>query len=372
VVAIVAIPLLCSLKVSVGILWTVSLGWVTLRRHGFAPRTVIIGLGCLAAILFAFATFAPAPNDYQRASSSLIVPFYYLRVYPELGSLASLLFPACLLLLRLRKSGSAAAFISGRSDLMTEAILIVAVVGAMPAMLGIPQDSSVWYFLNVCQWYAIGLIPASITQDDVRSLFAGARRASLFDPLMAVLGFVVIAQLLRAMTPTFFPAISEVVRSADHETGGALLHGRSVSRYMMDTLKAERALYGADFRDALTKSYGTRLIDTVRNTPGSDRPDFAVFIPPSNTRFWELHAICRDRHNVQVALTGRISLLGGPPASYNCPRDAYATPYGPDFNSKDISDQELCVHAKERGIGRVLILNDATDSTRNRVLSCTG
>ena len=123
-----------------GILWTVSLGWVTIRRYGFAPRTVAIGLGCLAAILFAFAMFAPGPNDYQRASSALIVPFYYLRVDPELGSLASLLFPTCLLLLRLRRSGSAAAFISRRSDLMTEAILVVAIVGAMPALLGIPQE----------------------------------------------------------------------------------------------------------------------------------------------------------------------------------------------------------------------------------------
>ena len=183
---------------------------------------------------------------------------------------------------------------------------------------------------------------------------------------MAVLAFVAVAQLVRAMTPTFFPAISEMVRSADHETGGTLLHGRSVSRYMVDTLKAEQTLYGADFSQALTKSYGARLFDTVRNTPGSERPSFAVFVPPSNTKFWEFHAICRDRHNVQVALTGRISLLGGPPASYNCPRDAYTTPYGLDFSSRDATDQELCGHARERHIGYVLILNDAVDRTRNR------
>ncbi|SHL53412.1 hypothetical protein SAMN05444159_6129 [Bradyrhizobium lablabi] len=369
--AIIAIPLLCSLKVSVGILWTVSLGWVTLRRHGFAPRTIVIGLGCLAAILFAFTLFAPGPNDYQRASSALVVPFYYLRVDPELGSLASLLFPACLLLLRLHKSGSTAAFIRGRSELMTEAILIVAIVGAMPAMLGIPQDSSVWYFLNVCQWYAIGILPAAVTQDDIRSLLAGARRSPLFQPAMAVLAFVVAAQLVRAVTPTFFPAIGEMVRSADGETGGALLHGRSVSRYMLDTLKTERRLYGADFRDALAKSYGARLIDAVRSTPGSERPDFAVFVPPSNTKFWEFQTTCRDRHNVQVALTGRISLLGGPPASYHCARDAYTTPYGSDFDATDISDQELCAHARERGIGHVLILNDVANGIKNRMLACT-
>ncbi|MCX7309104.1 MAG: hypothetical protein NTZ72_14620 [Afipia sp.] len=368
-VAIAAIPILLSFKISAGLLWTVGFGWIVLRRFAISKETAIVGAVTLAVLLASVSIFAPGPNDYNRMSNSAIVPFYYLRFDPTLGSLTSLIGPLCLAFFCVAKMPFRQ-LVRSRSDLMLEAILLVTIVGAIPAMIGVPQDSSVWYFLNVGQWYAFAILAARISVADLSQFTLSPRRDRLFVPVATVVVFAVGCQMARSITPAFFDTYRGVIRAADKQVDGQLLKGRSVTQYFADTLKKERVLFGADFKAAMSAAVGPQLISMVRDHIDTRSPDNAVFIPPQNLAYWDFQAICRDKHNIQTALTGQPSLLGGPPASYNCPKDAYTTPYGNDFAARDITDADLCAHARTRKIKTVYVLNDVRAATSNKLLRC--
>ncbi len=98
---ILAIPFLMALKVSVGILWGVSVGWVALRRYGISVTTVMAGLGSLAALAVGLVMFSPGTGDYIHNTSSRFELFYYFRLFPEVRSFSSLLIPLCFVLIRI-------------------------------------------------------------------------------------------------------------------------------------------------------------------------------------------------------------------------------------------------------------------------------
>lgn len=370
-IAIAAIPVLLSFKISAGILWTTGFGWIVLRRFGIAKETVVIGIATVAVLLIAFSVLAPGPNDYRRASSSAIIPFYYIRVDPTVWSMTSLIGPVCIAFYAAFQDGFKKN-LQSRSDLMVEATLLVTIVGAIPALVGVPQDSSVWYFLNIGQWYSFAILASRISTAEFSKFIGSIRRQRLFIPAAIILLFVIGGQIVRSFTPVFFDTFREVIRTADKQVDGQLLKGRSISRYFADSLRTHRALFGADFEAAMAAGTGPRLISLVNSQIGAKSLDGAVFVPPRNQSYWDFQSICRDKHNIQTALTGQPSLLGGPPASYNCPKDAYTTPYGDNFFSREIADAELCAHARERKIGRVYVLNDVRVAENNKMLVCDG
>jgi hypothetical protein len=243
-------------------------------------------------------------------------------------------------------------------------------IGAVPALIGVPQDSSVWYFLNIGQWYAFAVLAAQISAIDLTEFTKEIRQDRLFIPIAIIVVFVAAGQLVRSFTPAFLDTYRDVIRTADKQVDGQLLKGRSVSRYFSDTMKRDHFLFGTDFNAAMATAVGARLISMVRDHVDTRSPDNAVFIPSRNTAYWDFQATCRDKHNIQTALTGQPSLLGGPPASYNCPRDAYSTPYGDEFAAKEITDAALCAHARKRKIRTVYILNDVRSADSNKLLKC--
>jgi hypothetical protein len=166
--------------------------------------------------------------------------------------------------------------------------------------------------------------------------------------------------------------MQSTVVAADKVVDGKLLAGRTSTRYFIQTLRSQGTLWGADFREALASSVGAQVRQAVHDMAGSPARDLAVFTPPTNTDFWTLHSVCLEKHNVQVALTGQPSLFGGIPASYECARDAYVSAYGDGYQSRDgLTDAQLCAHAAERSIGRVLILAESRSGGQNRILDCT-
>jgi hypothetical protein len=222
----------------------------------------------------------------------------------------------------------------------------------------------VYYFLNVGQWIAMGLLTARLSPDlPWRAI--GAVRAG---PALAI--FVAFAALQLAINPAIYPAMSDLAIVADQKVDGKLLDGRSTTKYFLDTLRREHVLWGSDFRAALAASAGSGIIQAVRAAAPAPQLDLAVFIPPSNADYWSLHKACNDKHNVQVALTGQPSLLGGPPLSSGCPIDAHTAVYGASIMSRVVTDADLCAHALDRGLERVLVLEESRPSPRNRVLDC--
>jgi hypothetical protein len=365
-IAIAIVPLLALLKISVGFLWTAALVWLAIRRLGFSWRGVVIGGAALASLAMISSVAAPGRANFPGVSSALIIPFYYFRYFPYLSSFSSLLAPAVLLLSQTKRFGGEglhAAFVH-RSDVMLEVTIVVTLLGLAPPLLGIPQDSSVYYFLNVGQWFAMGVLTARLSPNLLWSAI-GAVRAG---PAFAL--FVVFAALQWALYPAVYQTMSDLAIAADRKVDGKLLDGRSTTTYFLDTLRREHVLWGSDFRAALAASAGAGIIQAVRAAAPAPQRDLAIFIPPSNADYWNLHKTCNDKHNVQVALTGQPSLLGGPPSSSGCPIDAHTAVYGASFMSRVVTDADLCAHARDRGMRRVFVLEESRPSPQNRILDC--
>jgi hypothetical protein len=173
-----------------------------------------------------------------------------------------------------------------------------------------------------------------------------------------------------SVKPQFYRKAGDILRAADKSNDGMLLHDRIALQYFRETWLSQHRLFGADFREALKRSPGAKVISAVESANDIPRQNFAVFIPPTDQTFWDFQATCRDKHNIQVSLTGQPSLLGGVPLSYGCARDAYQANYGSHFDAHDIGDADLCTHARERHILDVFILTDLSHPEANRTLHC--
>ena len=359
--AVLVIPLLLVLKVSVGSLWTGALGYTVLRRYGFSNRVMLTCFAAGAIFLVVVHILSPSPKDYKALSGSLIVPFFFFRLFGPV-SLSSFAIPLVLLLSKTRLYGGEGlrATFSAKSDLMFEVTMVVMVLGAIPPTIGLPQDSAVWYFLNVSQWIAMALL---ITRFAPASFPWQARDVIL----RAVPIIVVSAGLALLLLPGVYKQASSVLLDANSKSGGRLLHGRTPSRYFYQTLVNEHVLWGSEFRDTVTATAGAQLIQIVRHAiPRPDR-NTAIFIPPQNKAFWSRSPTCMEKFNSQVSLTGQPSLLGEPP---ECDTDAYTSDYGARFQSRSTSDRELCEHAKQRNIQRVLVVAESRPSERNQIIDC--
>ncbi|MGY4334559.1 hypothetical protein ACVWWG_008976 [Bradyrhizobium sp. LB7.2] len=247
---------------------------------------------------------------------------------------------------------------------MFEATIVVALLASLPPMLGIPQDSAVFYFFNVSQWIAIALLAARVAPQTLPWPAHTVAARSL--PVMLA---AVCALVLSLFGDVYRQAMSVVI-AADQKSGGALLNGTKASQYFVGAIKGEHAVWDSAFRKVVTANAGNQLIHIVRHALKKPDKDVAVFIPPENAAFWSLSGECHEKHNLQVALTGQPSLFGAPPASYGCDPDVYTTLFGRENNSRSISDEDLCKHARQRDIKRVIIVAESKPSERNRVLDC--
>ncbi len=365
-IAVAAIPPLFFLKISVGALWTAALGWVVLRRFGFGMRGMLAGFAAGVVFLCMMWTLSPSTQDYRTVSNHLIVPFFFFRLFPAAG-LACFIIPFMLLFSKTRIYGGEGlrrVFLN-KSDLMFEAAMIVMIFGSIPPLLGIPQDSALWYFLNVAQWAAMPLLVARFAPEG----------AGLSQKILLARSFpLVVGASLGALTliTGVYKQVTAVVIAADERGEGKLLHGGGALQYFRGAMAQEHVLWGGAFRNILAAAPGGQLMQSVQNAfPIPDRTA-AVFIPPENTAFWTLFSTprCLDKYNVQVSMTGQPSLLGGPPVSYGCGRDAYTSEYGAHFESRSISDADLCAHAQQRNMHRVLIFAGNDHGARDRILDC--
>lgn len=383
--SLAAIPFLSAFKVSVGILWAVALSWVIFRRYGLSWRTLKLAIVVLAMLVLALSLFSPGPRDTVAEGDlspdgRLLVPFYLYRITHRIDSFSSFILPVLLVSLWALKSRTLflrPAVSANWPASLVEATLFVTIVGAIPPLIGLPQNSSVWYFLNVCQWFAIVFLVAWLPPFDTHAM-----RNQWGPPEWITVGVAGLVLALPVVSyakfgyqtsfyPTFFASIDKTVRLADRYSGGKVLQGRTVWRYIADSVRKEHVLLGAEFAEAVKMSPGAQIVRTVHDALGMPKADAAVFVPPSNTDYWNFAARCHEQHNIQVELTGRPSLFGAPPAKYKCPQDSYAVGFGDRIDAADMDDVRLCERAKKRGVSRVFILNQISPGPQNRILDCT-
>ena len=252
---------------------------------------------------------------------------------------------------------------SRKSNLMLEVAMIVLLLGSIPPIIGVPQDTAVWYFLNVAQWIAMALLIAQQAPTFSMAKNLVAMRAL---PLIFSAALVLMLTLYYGI---YQQALS-VVNAADKKANGQLLNGRSVSQYFRDTIGREGVMWDSAFRKITSDSAAAQLVKVVHDAIPRPVKGTAIFIPPENAAFWSLHANCHEKFNAQVSLTGQPSLMGGPPEAYGCDLDVYTSDYGTDFKSRNLSEASLCERARSRNLQQVLIVAGWQPSDRNRVIDC--
>ena len=368
-VALALVPVLMACKVSVGILWCAAVGWAALRRYGLGWAGILASIATCACFLTGLHFFAPGTSDYVHTNGSMFAPLYILRMFPELDApFGSFVLPAALFLLVIHKGEGLRNLLATRGDVPLELVVLVTAVGALPAFLGIPQDSATWYFLNVGQWFAMPMLVARLAPDDFR-IPEVLRQQRAFRPMLLVFSFLALSQLVQSMTPTFQKFYREIINEADRQHGGRLLNGQPVAAYLKDSLKTSWGMFDSRFVEALNASAGKRLVDQVRAVTAKDA-GVGVFVPPANRDFWAMQKECRDKHHLQASLTGLPSLYGSPPSEFGCGRDAYDTGYGGKTDSRDMPNAALCLHALERGISKVVVVASLDAHSVAEVLDC--
>ena len=372
--ALCAIPVLTALKISVGVLWAVAWIYAAIRREGFKVRGLAEAGAVALVALIALAWLAPGTSEYLPRNEGIVVPFYFLRLYPEIASLSSLVIPLAFVGLAMRRASAAGERLRdamrGGRFLYVEAVAIVTAVGLAPALLGIPQDSAVWYFLNVAQWFAL---PALIAEHEVPALRISLRAIAESDLRLglAIVGaFLLLMRLDMVSRPSFLQLGGAVVRTIDERASGQFLKGRTVSGYARGSVAREHRLFGGAFAELLERTPGASIKQMVAKArEGKGR--LAVFVPPTNLEFWTLTPTCYSRFHLFPAITGVPMLLGAPPRELGCADQPYTRNYGPTPYSREIDDEGLCKHARPRNIDRIYVLQSARDPAANRELHCS-
>ncbi|MGY4334558.1 hypothetical protein ACVWWG_008975 [Bradyrhizobium sp. LB7.2] len=80
-IALLAIPCLTLLKISVGALWTAAVSYIVFRRYGLSFLGILVGGLGIAILLTVLWSITPATKDYNTISNDLIVPFYFFPAF---------------------------------------------------------------------------------------------------------------------------------------------------------------------------------------------------------------------------------------------------------------------------------------------------
>jgi hypothetical protein len=352
--ALAGVVILNSVKLSVGLLWTLALGWVVLRREGWRWR----GLATIAlAGLLAGAAFLIFNDPGQAA---VVEPLKFLAHHPRLLFLTNWIIPGLYLAALALTEGITSRAGLGRAirerrTVGAETLVLMAAVSALPALMLWLSIGWAWFFFNVPQWPAMSML-AGVW--DARPLLTPARRRTTYAAAAALalagvyLGATFIASAAR---PAGMERSRELARA-----GGKGPRGPTPARP-----------YGAEL-DALlgaSPAYQAycRIMDAAAARPG----DFAVYAPAANDAFWHAVANCTAQPMFVPAVTGKVMLYGLLPRDYDCDLEFYGYPdYGPDAYARDVDDAALCRHAREKGFASVFILNDVFQPERNRMLEC--
>jgi hypothetical protein len=129
----------------------------------------------------------------------------------------------------------------------------------------------------------------------------------------------------------------------------------------------------AELVAAIESAIGPRILAALKQSSAGD----AFFVPPGNEAYWRFALggmRSYDNLNVLPAHFGKPMLLGLPPATYGLDvkliNATLLGRYGDSARSRPVSDRELCRHAREREIGRVLVFESLEQPDPVRLLDC--
>ena len=361
--------LFLPVKVSLAVMWIMSLVYASVRRSALPPRSQLGLLALFGVVFIALcllvrtATFLEWDNpafhffthyDMGRYLFPLAVPFLLVAVslienrVTSWDKLTTLVLEGRLLVAEIAVVLSAAA-------------LVIAVIGVFPR--SIP-----YYFILTVGWFAwpplvitlmreiAAVRPDSITTAKdtwLSALTVGPAQLAMI--AVAVLGALTLLMGLTIAKPLLDPFYRQ--RTAlSYELG---LPTVSRKGFDWDAIRA-RHVFPPELGKTIGQGLGQRFAQDVHRLAAGSVSKVAVFAPPDNAAFWSLVRPCEAKSLFIPAVTGLPMLLGMPPKSMTeCMPGmiwySQRRQYG-DAHTREMSRAELCAHARQRAIDAVIVL----------------
>jgi len=403
VLAVIALPVLAGFigfcKASTIWLVVLSCFYFAVRLSLYKRVIVDVGLALMVAGLIVTLKLVVHPSSEGLKISPLYVmnwypywwPFFFVTVF-----IWSWIF--IVLMAWKRKLVSVNALRSAfreNSALDVEAVLIVSLGGAVPAlMLSIP-DASGFYFVDPQKWLAATFLLAnlsSFTKDfslmEKSAADTGPRLNILRPPslVFAAVAFVlIVAALLNlwiGVTRTFLGGQARTRIALRSDAATAMEFTKSLSRLPV----AEMA---RTFIDKAPEIFGPldpskwapaniknrRVIEALEklaDLPTDQKRQTLLFIPKSNRLYWDLPATaCKAVPFIAPAVTG-IAMMGGLPGDDCTDQRQYGYEvYRKPGDARRDQSADLCVLARQKGFCRIIIFDsDASEEIAIRTVAC--
>jgi len=354
--AAAAVLVLGALKISVSLLWAAGLAWALFRLHSFSRKN-LAAVPALALLWFLVFWIYHDPGK-----KFVIVPFQFFMSHPRLLFLSCFLVPLLVLVsaflkLRISRPGELIAAFRAGSAIELEVLLLVCVAGALPALLLWLSIAWAWFFFNVCQWLATPLVFAYLSPQS----FRGIKHKAL-----------AVSACLLLLVPVCYKTGVHI---------GGLFDLRYFTRFRASLKNLQKAhpelatepysIYGPRLGKLLKDYPGYKACILIRKAAAGKSKGFAVYVPPSNTRFWQTVKNCSAQPMFVPSVTGVPMLFGLPPLAMNCELEFYGYPdYSPDAHSHEVDQNTLCQHGLARKIDTVFVLNSLDHPAQNQTLNC--
>lgn len=365
-VAALAFFLIGGAKISMAFVIAFVFAWWLLRTEGLKSLAFWLwgGLGFLA-FLAAFLMFS---DRNEMGSEFFGTPYYveygfargdwWIPVTYQIETIAALalLGFACIR--------------SAARRLSIETLIAAAIAGNLPGLLMYIQSGNAAYFLVSQAWVAIPVLTA---------LLPGA-----FDALRIRLRrlhrLVPVAGVIVAVLAAGYASYGEFrTRTSLFLAANALLRSGDLSYFADDKARARRAdakravaEFGLGYLLTAPAAVppGEAFAEDLRKLRKAEGPGLALYVPNSNTAYWDLVVDCDAKSVFPVAEAGLAMIQGYVPRQADCPQEFALRGFGqPPEVRPDDSPESICLQARDRGFQKVAWL-ETLDVTEIKLLDC--
>jgi hypothetical protein len=363
-------------KVSSGALYLLLISWIFFRNYKLSRELLALSILTLGIFYLNFFLFSPKTNDYIGYNGKLFDFLYILKIYGQISVFSPYLFVATYLLLI-----NFYFKLKSRPEMyFAEGLLIIALASLIFLLLGIPQDSSVAFFVYVPLVISIPMIVSKISLIDFRNLLIDKnKKIKNIKKIVAMFALSVFLFISIDRAINIAPQreiIKKIVYMNNKLSNNKILNNNiTEADYIRDNLKKNYTIFNKDFQEKITLNYFSQIRYLSKKIEVN--PHIGFFVPPDNKLIWNFsdkstlrYSACGNALHIIPSLIGYATILGEPPLEYGCPKESYTNNYLPYNNSRNLDKNKLCERAKKVNFKTIYILKEENNDLKTNVVHC--
>jgi hypothetical protein len=363
-------------KVSSGALYLLFISWIFFRNYKLSRELLVLSVLTLSVFYLNFFLFSPKPNDYLGYNGKLFDFLYILKVYGQISVFSPYLFIATYLLL----INFYFKFKSHPEMYFAESLLIITIVSLIFLLLGVPQDSSVAFFVYAPLIISIPMIVSKISLIDFKNLLMDKNtKIKNLKKIITIFTFSVFLFISVDRALNIAPQreiIKKIVYTNDKLSSNKILNNNiTEADYIRNNLKKNYTIFNKDFQEKITLNFFSQIRQLSKKTEINSNIGF--FVPPDTKLIWNFsdkntlhYTLCGNTLHIVPSLIGYATILGAHPLKYGCPKEAYTNNYLSYNNSRNLSHSNLCVRAKKINLKTIYILKEENNDLKTNVVYC--